>query len=218
MQPNDSFWLTDLEIKSGIGVLKGKVLRFLKDAEILAKNGGEASHYVGLYLYAIEEFGKLLLLQDALNGTPMNGKYAVDKSIFGRGSNRTKRSQAHDTKTRRALQTLPATCGTRVNSVIVKNATSSPGIIHSGSIIAPDVGTVPISEGITGIVTDTQAPSMPFTVMERMDGFYVDWEETGRQWVSDELSYQGGTIQISVKPSDLLPAIEAFRSFLSSYV
>jgi hypothetical protein len=47
-------------------ILKRKVFRFLKDAETPAKNNGEASHCVAFYLLAVEEFGKLLLLENSL--------------------------------------------------------------------------------------------------------------------------------------------------------
>jgi AbiV len=92
----------------------------LEDAEILARNNGQISHYVGLYLFALEEFGKLLLLEDSLQSNSVNGQYSVDKTIFGRGQDHAKRRQAHKLKFDGALKTLPSDCGSRCKSKIIK--------------------------------------------------------------------------------------------------
>jgi hypothetical protein len=77
--------LTAAEIKEEMQIPKRKVSSFLGDAEILARNNGQISHYICLYLFALEEFGKLLLLEDSLKGNSVNGQYSIDKSIFGKG-------------------------------------------------------------------------------------------------------------------------------------
>jgi hypothetical protein len=56
MQTTDNFFLTTGEINEGMQILKREVSSFLEDAEILARNNGQISHYVGLYLFALEEF------------------------------------------------------------------------------------------------------------------------------------------------------------------
>src|SRR5437588_4678424 len=106
MQSGNNYLLTQEEIQLGIQIIKRKVLRFFKDAKILAENNGELPHCVGLYLFGLEEFGKLLLLEDSLKANPINGQYAVDMSIFGKGSDSKKRKQAHNLKLTRALHKL----------------------------------------------------------------------------------------------------------------
>jgi hypothetical protein len=93
MQTTDNFLLTAAEINEGMQILKRKVLSFLEDAEILARNNGQISHYVGLYLYALEEFGNLLLLEDSLQSNSVNGQYSVDKGIFGKGDDSAKKDK-----------------------------------------------------------------------------------------------------------------------------
>ena|SRR2546425_5396827 len=218
MQQSNDYWLTSAEINSGIQVIKEKTLRFLNDAEILVNGRGNASHAVGIYIYAVEEFGKLLLIQDALKTINVQGRFPVDMSIFGRGSDMNKRRQAHDTKVDRALQTLPNVCTNRVNSVITtKNPATTSITIQSGTRNMPDVGTVSVGAGPTGIFTDAQAPSFPFKAMERMKGFYVDWDDNNREWVSDVKTIQGAEVQAAVNPSELLQMITEFRKFLNSY-
>jgi|GEM_PF-4738529 len=214
MQPSDSFWLTDAEINSGLGVIKSKVSRYLKDAEILIKNGGEAPHALALYLYAVEEFGKMHLLKDCLTSTPVNGRFAVDKSIFGRGNNLSSRQQAHDRKVQRALQELPLECTLNMQSVIIKIGAPAPFTINSGASVAKFVGTVSAPAGITGILTDTDAPALPFTSRDRMAGSYVDWSDNDRRWISDEFYYGGSLIQPTMGPEELNQAIGKFKAVL----
>jgi hypothetical protein len=87
----------------------------------------------------------------------------------------------------------------------------------SGTAPVPDIGTVGISEGTTGTFSDSLAPPSQFTVGERIKGFLVDWDESSRQWDSDELHSEVGSIQISVGMPDLLPMIDKARTFVNSY-
>jgi hypothetical protein len=77
MQTTDNFLLTAAEINEGMQILKRKVLSFLEDAEILARNNEQISHYVGLYLFALENlescfFWKTLYRAIALTGNTLS--------------------------------------------------------------------------------------------------------------------------------------------------
>jgi hypothetical protein len=198
MQTTDNFLLTAAEINEGMQILKRKVLSFLEDAEILARNNGQISHYVGLYLYALEEFGKLLLLEDSLQSNSINGQYHVDKGIFGKEDDSTKRTQAHKLKFDRALKTLPSDCGSRCKSKIIKNAPNAPG---------------PITEEVIAIVKDTQAQFSPFEISDRIKGFLIDWDDNNRRWDSSLL---GGSFE-EVSPSDFLEITAKCSIFVKSY-
>ncbi len=217
MQSGNNYQLTQQEIKSGIQVMKSKVLTFFNDAKILANNHGEPAHFVGLYLFGVEEFGKLLLLDDLLKSNPASGKYPVDMSVFGKGSDSKKKGQAHNLKFTRALQSLPPECGSRANSVIVRTALSKPVTFMSGTSPVPDVGTVGIPGGVTGTFSDPLSPSFQFNVAERVRGFLVDWDESSRQWNTNEIQNTAGTVQISVSTRDLLTMIDKAHAFVNSY-
>ena len=197
MQTTDNFLPTAAEINEGMQILKRKVLSFLEDAEILARNNGQISHYVGLYLYALEEFGKLLLLEDSLQSNGVNAQYSVDKGIFGRGDDSSKRRQAHKLIDR-ALKTLPSDCEGRYKSKIIKTALNAPG---------------PITEEVIAIVKDTQAQSSPFEISDRIKGFLIDWDDNNRRWDS---SLPGGSIE-EVSPSDFLEITVKCSIFVKSY-
>ena len=73
------YYLTKQEIESGIQVIESKVLAFFNDEKILKNNKGTPEDLrVGLFLYGVEEFGKLLLLKDlsrrSLSATSMQRK------------------------------------------------------------------------------------------------------------------------------------------------
>lgn len=202
MQTTDNFLLTAAEIKEGMQILKRKVLSFLGDAEILARNNGQISHYICLYLFALEEFGKLLLLEDSLKGNSVNGQYSIDKSIFGKGQDYAKRRQAHKLKVERALRTLPSDCGSRCKSKIIRNALdASTG--QTGSI----------REEVIAIVKDTQAQSSPFGVPDRLRGFYIDWDDNNGKWVP---SLQDSSVE-EASPSDFLQISDKCATFVKFY-
>jgi AbiV family abortive infection protein len=77
------------------------VLRLLESAQKLLKNDGEAAICAGLYTYAVEEYGKLLMLS---NCSIANGKVDIDeKALFGgHGS--------HNLKFKAAIAKLPDEC------------------------------------------------------------------------------------------------------------
>jgi hypothetical protein len=198
MQTTDNFLPTAAEINEGMQILKRKVLSFLEDAEILARNNRQISHYVGFYLYAVEEFGKLLLLEDSLQSNGVNAQYSVDKGIFGKRDDSSKRRQAHKLKVDRALKTLPSDCGSRCKSKIIKTALNAPG---------------PITEEVIAIVKDTQAQSSPFEISDRIKGFFIDWDDNNRRWDSP---LQGGSFE-EVSPSDFLEITVKCSIFVKSY-
>jgi hypothetical protein len=115
------------------------------------------------------------------------------------------------------LQKLPPECGSRSKSVIVKTPLSKPVIFMSGITPVPDVGTVGIPDGITGTFSDLLAPPLQFTVSERVKGFLVDWDESSREWNSDELHNDAGTLQISVSMTDLITMVDNARAFVNTY-
>ena len=218
MESSSDYYLTKQEIELGIQVIKSKVLAFFNDAKILAENKGTPEHCVGLYLFGVEEFGKLLLLEDSLKANPVDDQYAVDRGIFAKSKDRKKNGQAHKLKFNRALQTLPWKSLNRSKSVIVKTALSKPFVFMSGTGPLSDVGEVPIPQGTTGTFSNTTTliPSK-FTVDERVEGFLVEWKDEARRWTSSEVQSEAGSLQISVATYDLLRIIDSAETFVKAY-
>ena len=78
-------------------------LRLLESADILLSSNGDVSISAGLYTYAVEEYGKLILLSES----PLkNGKVEIDYDLlFGKRKRKT-----HDSKFQAALNRLPDEC------------------------------------------------------------------------------------------------------------
>lgn len=77
-----------------------RILRLLESAEILLDNGGNGAICAGLYTYALEEYGKMLLLKQSSH---VAGKVKIKyKNGF----------RHHPTKFRLAIKNLPNECTT----------------------------------------------------------------------------------------------------------
>jgi AbiV family abortive infection protein len=94
MQITEQLWN---ELKKNI--LSG-VIRLLESADILLSNDGDVAICAGLYTYAVEEYGKLILLTGYI---PKNAKVDIDSNLFSG-------KKSHDLKFEAALKRLPDEC------------------------------------------------------------------------------------------------------------
>lgn len=121
-----SYLLTEEQLKEGTNICFDKAKRLLNDAEILLKNWGTIGHAIGLYTFALEEYGKALLLKDCLSSA--KEKYAVPIRIF-RGR------ESHKLKIEKALNGLPNNCQIGLRLTVRSLGKSSLLIISSfGSV------------------------------------------------------------------------------------
>jgi len=83
MEITEQLWI-DLKQNTLSGILK-----LLDAADILLANNGDVAISAGLYTYAVEEYGKLVLLSDCVS---TDGKVEIDywKLFGGRDSHKTK--------------------------------------------------------------------------------------------------------------------------------
>jgi AbiV family abortive infection protein len=77
------------------------VLRLLESANILLSSGGDEAICAGLLSYAIEEYGKLILLTEYI---PQNGRLAIKPEELFVGN------KTHKSKFKTALDNLPDEC------------------------------------------------------------------------------------------------------------
>ena len=80
--------------------LKG-IMKMLDSAEKLLQSGGDEAICAGLYTYAVEEYGKILLLKQF---SPSAGKVKIEFSGIFKGQ------QAHKRKFKIAIKNLPREC------------------------------------------------------------------------------------------------------------
>lgn len=95
----------------------------LDSAERLLESGGDEAICAGLYTFAVEEYGKLLLLRQY---NPSDGKVKIEFRDIFRG---------HDKKFRKAIENLPRECKTLYSPWKLKDW-HSKDIWHSKDVIA----------------------------------------------------------------------------------
>lgn len=146
--------LTESELREGIVLCKRKIKKLLDDAEILLFNNGDIIHALGLYTFAVEEYGKLVHMTTSQKKD--DGNYYLDGDIF----------RGHPKKFELAFTNLPNEC----KFVFA--------LIASGLDRARTVKFGNTRFSITGI--GGVAKSIDFDI--RMECFYVDWDKESRHW------------------------------------
>lgn len=144
------------------------ISQLLEKAEHATEKDSDNSIALGLYSFAIEEFGKALLLKEYLSKNKK--EYKVSKDLFtGR--------ESHNLKFDKALENLPIECKYAVPGIrISSNTNSKPKKI----VLTPRGDSVTIPPGSTGTVS--MAGTFPTNFDMRMSCFYVDWDDKKQSW------------------------------------
>jgi hypothetical protein len=185
-KPASNYCLTPDEIKVGISLCREKVISLLDMANNLVTQG-DREISSGLYTYAVEELGKLLLLKKELDKKPNNNKISVNLAIFGRGEGK------HPTIKFDEFQkelTIPIACK-EVRCVI--------GGVPITQHLMIDEHLTPIN---TGIIPVYDKVLMDFLLRQRI--FYVDRDMIG--WVRHQ----------DIEISDLQKAILQLKNWMVS--
>ena len=162
------YQLDKIELNEGIVNSINKSRKLLHDTRQLLNDKWEHSHAIGLYTFAIEEYGRAILLKNCLKKKPMTrtGKYKVPRPIF----------ESHKLKFETALKKLPPKC---------KN-------LQIGPHIKQDPLSKPIrTRGLTiirGRGLHTVSTLADFDL--RMELFYVEWDDKYRQWKPELTTYK----------------------------
>jgi|SRR3990172_3830719 len=168
-----SYPLTDSQLIEGIEYCFDKVARLLDNVETLIdnqKNFWESSHALGLYTFAIEEFGKALLLKDHYKKGDQN--IHVPTWIFSKGRF-PREIKSHDEKIKRAFNDLPEPCKKIMMGITIDKP--SP---NTTTIRLRGGGAISASGMTSGLfMTDN---GVDFEV--RMKCFYLDWNKDEEKW------------------------------------
>jgi hypothetical protein len=89
--------------KISIQETRNGIIRMLESADKLLQSGGNEAICAGLYTYAVEEYGKILLLKEL---SPLEGKVKIEINGIFRGK------RAHKRKFDIAAKNLPSECKT----------------------------------------------------------------------------------------------------------
>lgn len=175
---------TEEELKEGYKRCIENVQNLLDSAKLLLSNENSHQYALGLYMYAIEEYGKAQILMGYVNST----KYSIPGWIFGKDRPPSKRN-SHDEKLLEGFKKLPTTC-TKLSGAI--EITYNSCDVYQTFVIKKDdvpIGPVSIPPFTTGIFEDSINPILKTAC------FYVDWDNSKRSWESiipvdkDQLMY-----------------------------
>jgi AbiV family abortive infection protein len=101
--------LTEQDLKNGCARCIVNVLNLLDTAKLLLNNESSCQYALGLYIYAIEEYGKVEILKNYLKeGNNNNGRYSIPIWVFGKGDDARK---GHWRKLSEAFKKLPPAVG-----------------------------------------------------------------------------------------------------------
>ena len=190
-----NYYLLDKrQLSEGVNRCIEKTERLLNNALVLIDEGKDITHAMGLYTFAIEEYGKALLLKEC--SLDPDGKYRVPVEIFtGR--------ESHKLKFHRGNKDLPEECkifgfGVKIDSAF----TATTVITFKGGSHA-----VSIIPGATGFFVDSSPKSVEDSVVDfivRTECFYVDWDDEKKRWKNE----------LTVSKDELLKATRSFKEHL----
>ncbi len=178
--------MTKNQVEEGVKHCFQKSCILTDACEVLLKDNHNGAVIVGLVTFALEEFGKGLLMKDRLKKSSSN--YGIPKYIFGKTKHAT---NSHYDKIKRALQELPEDSRRFYPSILI-NFNNDPNVkvvtvgpkttitippYLTGLFSSLDDDIVSTSDDDERNLTDSLAD---FTA--RMLCFYVDWDDAGKRW------------------------------------
>ncbi len=162
------FTMSGISLKIGNKICIKTTQRLLESSLLLLENSTNLDHALGLYTFAVEEFGKAALLKEQIDDDSTIKK--IPKEVFGAS----RKGTGHNMKFEKAREILPDECiileiGEYLNMPSGKDMEQSLGKIKER---------IQIPANTTGtFLTDVM---MSFAV--RMRCFYVDWDENSEYW------------------------------------
>ena len=119
------YYFSEQELLLGCKRCLENVRGLLAGAKILNDNVKTQQYGLGLYMYAVEEYGKAILLKNAITGT--EEKYQIDAWILGWGESEDE-TTSHDEKMKVGFDNLPEDCRKFMRGIKVTEALTSAKI------------------------------------------------------------------------------------------
>ena len=158
--------ISEKQLKEGISNCVNNSKKLAQNSLSLLKNSKEPSISLGLYSFAIEEFGKAIILNKHLK----NSDYIIPQNIFRGGG-------SHDRKFEAAMEHLPKKCWEYFEErYVTKYATDTDKEI----MVHAKKGETSFEEmsATTGIFRINKIINFE----TRKNLFFVDWNDTSESW------------------------------------
>jgi AbiV family abortive infection protein len=173
-----SYDLTEAQLRDGYDACIKNAQNLLFSAKLLLTSENSLQYALGLYMYAIEEYGKAEILKEYMQEN--KNQYSIPGWIFGIGESG---RDAHNKKLAKGLQKLPPVCSKlSPTAEMTTNTTKSTQTIVLKKNGIP-VGSVSIGGFSTGIFEDTtHIASQKVQLSLKTSCFYIDWNSTNCDW------------------------------------
>lgn len=165
--------LNSNELDSGIELCVRKARRLIYASKLLANHEECLSYALGLYLFALEEYGKSRLLQKEKSSR--GNLHLVPRKLFGFGDRK-----AHKKKINESMKNLPSrTINLRADYELKQNPSDKTRTIR----LKDDKIKVSIGAGLSG--NFSSASDVDILEDIRWRAFYLDWDNEQRYWKSE---------------------------------
>lgn len=166
------YTFTEEQLRDGCRRCIDNVKGLLKSASILLGHEDSQQYALGLYMYAVEEFGKAILLKKEIVGK--KSTYKIPNLIF----------ESHHVKLLEGFNNLPSICRTISRGVKVSFADANfTGNTKTIKIDSNRVVSVP--SGATGKAFDAKITSFKNDLVLKEACFYMDWDKRNGTWKYD---------------------------------
>ena len=165
---SDDFEISREKLSEGIQYCLDNITILLDKSQNACQKLTDNSIALGLYTFAVEEFGKLIILKEAQKEN--KEKYLIPKDIF-------KGQKAHKIKFKKAIENLPDECIYPVYGIEVTHNFSDENLEIP---VTPSGKEVSVAGGTTG--TFDAGQTEPIDIVTRMTSFYLDWDEEKKNW------------------------------------
>jgi AbiV family abortive infection protein len=161
--------LNEGQIKEGCKRCKENVRGMLNGASILLKHQDSQQYALGLYIYAVEEYGKSISLREVVDGSRVT--YEIPEWIF----------EDHATKLIKGFENLPKEC-----RMIARGIRVSSNFSKENKVIKIDADRqVTIGAFATGWFLDVSPYDYKQNIILKETCFYIDWDRRNGTWNYD---------------------------------
>ena len=180
--------------------------RLLRNALILLNNSGSDGLTYALWSYAVEEFGKAMLLRGQIAGRDSHESLSVRHSF------------EHHEKFTTGLSELPDLHDTQMRRLLRVSSNTGTTTATFGDPLEPEA-VMSIGASTTGLFEDTSHAVDP-TVNLRMKLIYVDWDEVAKRWTrpGETLREAGVVGRWELNDTDLRRAVNSLQRRLQAEV
>ena len=178
---------TKEQLIEGSRLAKENSLFLAEQALFLLKKKEYVTTALGLYSFAIEEWGKHLILNEHLS----TSNYTVNMEVFG------KSKKPHNSKFNRGLNDLPHFCKIFTKPIDVSSAIKSGKPVYLGKPSSKDYTHYGLSKS-TFRKHEYSIGNFSIDFEARKDCFYVDWSEELTEW-KPRLLVSGKNLKIAIK-------------------